>query len=617
MNGPTESEKALENYIAELDRFSDNPVVAENLIRVQRHMLFRSRAFSNDDVARLMDRVRRMSMLHSEDAHDLQLNARESALIALGATAAERKVAAVERYRELRAMIGDGESADPNAEKELIGGFMTLAQTYKGKYSATLFSIWSDLIAVLPQPPKRAEELAVFACKEIIPQLAENDPLAAFVMWAQVTQWSKAVEDVSRMCPALIIAANSILLPSSEHPKEINEVVWEFIRSADSGRGSSEEGIDGRMTSVMAAVDMALYILQTRREARQELIDRLRQGGAIESESNKGMSISRAAIENDPELTAAMAAYDQPVAEIIAYAQQWLHADLVTRSDWPRFLLNMQNLRSSHMGLSPSFRKFVNLAIELDHETKRQHATAAQDGLSVVTADAPPWIDRPLVPLEWSDVEDEAEIRKLASPLAIPGNVFHANRYVIERLRMLKPAFYPGGTLVEAQVENEEKVKGIVYYILLTGEQVALFDSTSSTIHGVNGAKYIENMDQPATVFEYLLFFTYTVWGEEGPFRIIRSLDEIPFREAPSEEVLEVLRQSLVENPQVVKDVDDDWRVETSVQYANAFFRATFEIKRTGMVEMLTDEPLVTDLPVQSLRMVGPMRVLREEETSS
>jgi hypothetical protein len=613
MNGLTESEKALEKYVAELARFSDNPVVAEYLIRVQRNLLFRSRAFSNDDITRLLDRVRRMATPHSQDAHELHLNARESVLIALQATASERKVAALDRYRELRAMIGNGESADPSVEKELIGAFQTLAWAYQGKYPATLFSIWSDLLAILPHPPSHAEELALFACTQIIPRLAQDDALAAFVTWAQVTQWSRAVEDGSKMAAVLVTAANSILLPNPDQPRELNEVLWEFIKSADSGRGSSDEGITGRMMSLVAAVDMVVYLTVTREEARQALIDRLRQGGAIQWESDEHMSISREAIGRDPELTAALEAYEQPMAETLAYAEKWLHPDLVTHDDWPMFVTRLQKL-SSEVGLVLSLGRFEKLAIQLDRETKRQHVTAAQERLILATADAPPWIDRPLAPLEWSDVEDETEIRKLASPLAIPGKPFHAKRYAIERLRMAKPSFYPDGTLVEVQVENDDKVKGIVFYLLLPGEQVVVFDGTSGLIHAVNGARFLENMDQPATVFDYLLFFTYTVWGEEGPFRIVRRLDEIPFRQPPSKEAADRMRESLVENPQVVKDIDDDWRVETSVQYGNAFFRPTFEIKRGGMVEMLTDEPVVTDLAVQLLRMAGPMRVFRDEE---
>jgi hypothetical protein len=124
-------------------------------------------------------------------------------------------------------------------------------------------------------------------------------------------------------------------------------------------------------------------------------------------------------------------------------------------------------------------------------------------------------------------------------------------------------------------------------------------------------------MDQPAVVLDYLLFFTYTVWGEEGPFRIVRHLDEIPFREAPSEEAKATIRESLLENLAVVKDLPDDWRVETSVQYAHGLFRTTFEIARGGMVQMLTDAQVNIELAVRLLRMEGPMRVFREEETAS
>ncbi len=617
MNGPTDNEKALEKYVSELDRFSGNPIVAADLIKVQRNLLFRSRAFSNDDITRLLDRVRRMAMPHGEDTPELQLNARESVLIALQATAPERRVAAVEHYRELRAMIGDGDSADPSAEKHLIGAFWTLAVTYEAKYPATLFSVWSDLVAVLPQPPSGAEQLALLACTQIIPQLAKADPLAAFVTWAQVAQWSRAVGDGSKMAAILIAAANSILMPDPEQPREINEVLWEFVKTADSGRGSGDDGVNGRIMSVIAAANMAVYISVTRREATQALLERLRQGGAITSESHEGIYISREAISKDPELTAAVEVYDQPVAETLAYAERWLHPDLVMHPDWLGFVKHLQQLNSGLIGLGPSLGKFENLALQLDAETRHQHATAAEGRLILVTADSPAWIDRPLVPLEWSDVEDEAQIRKLVSPLAIPDRPFHANRYAIERLRMVKPSFYPKGTLVEAQVENEDKVKGIVFYLLLPGEQVVVFDGKSNHVHDVNMAKFLKNMDQPASVFDYLLFFTHTIWGEMGPFRIVRRLDEIPFRRAPSEEAANGVRRSLVENPEVVKDLNDDWRVETSVQYADALFRTTFEIDRGGMIEMLTDEPVVTDLPVHLLRMAGPMRVFREEKTVS
>jgi hypothetical protein len=139
----------------------------------------------------------------------------------------------------------------------------------------------------------------------------------------------------------------------------------------------------------------------------------------------------------------------------------------------------------------------------------------------------------------------------------------------------------------------------------LVGPESDLFrlNGTSPPIHEVNAKAPIKlNADN---VLSYLIFFCFFVWGEEGPFYVLESIDDPVIEEfkkvAPDNELMETtlaVFEGTVRNAQLVNvTVEGNYQCEAVISYSNAIFTANFIIFPTGMIEMLEDEPIAADMP--------------------
>ena len=93
-------------------------------------------------------------------------------------------------------------------------------------------------------------------------------------------------------------------------------------------------------------------------------------------------------------------------------------------------------------------------------------------------------------------------------------------------------------------------------------------------------------------VLDYLRFFCFFVRGDEGPFYIAESMDD---PNLPQD--MDATTRSVVEGtvrPASYEGMNEQGHFLCSavVYYSNALFIANFAVQPSGMIEMLSDEPI-------------------------
>lgn len=136
--------------------------------------------------------------------------------------------------------------------------------------------------------------------------------------------------------------------------------------------------------------------------------------------------------------------------------------------------------------------------------------------------------------------------------------------------------------------------EGLVVYFLELGDELFRLDGASPPIHEVNARAPITLSEDNAV--DYLKFFCFFVRGEEGPFFLLESSDDpwIPETEDPL--FPSTIASSAAPVEYVGHNAAGHYRCDATVFYADALFKANFEVHPTGMVEMIDDEPVAGDL---------------------
>jgi len=117
-------------------------------------------------------------------------------------------------------------------------------------------------------------------------------------------------------------------------------------------------------------------------------------------------------------------------------------------------------------------------------------------------------------------------------------------------------------------------------------------------------------------VIEYLKFFCMFVHGDKGPFMVIESLDDMNVTIKPKEGTvaernnnnlwsyneLNLARlNELIVPARLIGKSDDQWVITAIIQFGDVLFEAYFEVVGTGEVEMINDNVLVEDIPINSM----------------
>ena len=117
-------------------------------------------------------------------------------------------------------------------------------------------------------------------------------------------------------------------------------------------------------------------------------------------------------------------------------------------------------------------------------------------------------------------------------------------------------------------------------------------DGASAIVHDINDGGLLD-IASPAHAEDYLRFFCSAMRGEEGPFYLIESADR--FTELTGSALPESFAEKAV--PISVRKSPDGWKGDALVLYGSALFQARFQLNALGMIEMIDDEALSTELP--------------------
>jgi hypothetical protein len=612
MKGHTEGENKIKSYLSGLDKYRDDPAVAEILVKVPRNLLLRARGLTEIEVRDLLDRVSAIASLHPS-VDGIRMAKFESFAIALLTTARDRKIPAVSHYYEMLAMAKD-DFWNGDRPAEILQSLVELLKQY-AKYPAAAFRIWGQTIGSMPSLPSTPDHVSDWAtvAVQFSGSLRRVDSVSAFSVWLEAVEWAKLPGTSPSVLAALVSEAYGLIRREPDPALSFNEYLWDFVLKADAARAAGENGLVGRIYSALAATEMVRAVLWTERPRLEELAQKIVDRGFGKPLPEGKLFVDNDAIESDPDLARDLEAFQAGAAVFLDQAQSWLEDDLVFTREWVQFANDLSEIESKARIIPRSLLRLRNRVLEMSEAARLRRAAAIQNELLIKAPDSD-WVDIPLTPTGWHDVHDEPEIRSLVSLVALPNAPMYGKEFGVERVRRREVLFYNRLTLVEAQVTSDTSPRGILTFLVLPFAQVVHLDGTSGPLHRLNES-FLTGMDDRERVLEYLNFFCNAVRGQEGPFRIVGSVEDIPFRVAPDDELRKKIEGLLpADGLQPTLDVDGDWRVRAMVNYGNQLYVSVFEVERSGTVEMLVDDPLIGDLNVHMTKILNGLRVPIDEE---
>jgi hypothetical protein len=135
-----------------------------------------------------------------------------------------------------------------------------------------------------------------------------------------------------------------------------------------------------------------------------------------------------------------------------------------------------------------------------------------------------------------------------------------------------------------------------IYFLTLDGNLYRL-NGTSPPIHEVNATAPIKVTED--NVLDYLRFFCFFVRGEEGPFLIAEDINNPDLPKSIDPQTRSVIEGTIRPATYEGKNEQGFFLCDGVVFYSNALFIANFAVQPSGMIEMLDDEPIATDLPAR------------------
>lgn len=127
-------------------------------------------------------------------------------------------------------------------------------------------------------------------------------------------------------------------------------------------------------------------------------------------------------------------------------------------------------------------------------------------------------------------------------------------------------------------------------------------NGTSPPIHEANKVCSI-NIKEKANAAAYLRFFCSFVHGDEGAFYLVETIDDMNWLKSASD-VDKAKVRNLIRPIHLWKaDNKSHWNATATVNYGNGIFYAKFEILDTGILQMINDFPLASDLKVNTFSL--------------
>ncbi|MEM6348435.1 MAG: ankyrin repeat domain-containing protein [Bacteroidota bacterium] len=159
-------------------------------------------------------------------------------------------------------------------------------------------------------------------------------------------------------------------------------------------------------------------------------------------------------------------------------------------------------------------------------------------------------------------------------------------------------SFYPNVNLGEMKVNQAENSESIIF--VYGPNSTTFLNGNSNQIHALNRNEPIQLNDH--NVLEYLDFFCAMVHAKDGAFRIINSVDDIWWQDEEDKTHTLPFITFLLESYKDLYPKDEashSWQLSSLVNYGNALFLANFTVSESGMIEMTSDIPIYSNMPIK------------------
>lgn len=234
-----------------------------------------------------------------------------------------------------------------------------------------------------------------------------------------------------------------------------------------------------------------------------------------------------------------------------------------------------------------------------------------------------PWL--PLLGLESQDF-----LERLTIVLSRGGaQAVFTRRLPITGLRAMPLSFFPGWLLVEGEAQITPEKVG-TFDVLYGPGFMWVIDGTSDVIHDLNSGRVPvisgkDSVSSDADVTakptflaaplaklnmydngpDYLRFLCGAVWGDEGPFIFVESLDASVLQgiKSPNDD----WRKKIT--PIRTLPGDDSFLAEATVAYGGHLYRSQFSV--TGAVISMVDDARIPDVVLPKQENMSPFRNLR------
>jgi hypothetical protein len=223
------------------------------------------------------------------------------------------------------------------------------------------------------------------------------------------------------------------------------------------------------------------------------------------------------------------------------------------------------------------------------------------------------WMAPPITPGDWHDLEGE---EALATVLSVCRWVsMHsrepnlAREWSIDRVRVRPLPCYKDALLAEFAGYADHSRPGLINVILLDDGMV-LLNGSSTAFHELNMTMRPQ-LQTAAGRLDYLLMFMNWVHGEDGRFQPVGTPEDLMARLDPEAgfTIPDGMLAPMEEEEAPEDATDGTVRFAGTVLYGNSLFVTAMHVYPNGMVEMIDDEPLMTDIPVRPEQLIGPLLV--------
>lgn len=134
-------------------------------------------------------------------------------------------------------------------------------------------------------------------------------------------------------------------------------------------------------------------------------------------------------------------------------------------------------------------------------------------------------------------------------------------------------------------------------WVLPDAGRLVRLNGQSPPIHGINSR--VKPSLSADNTLAYLGFFCTFVHGNSGPFAIVRSVtDGILPPSLDRSKIAGHLRDAVLlkQDPAAADEAGPSYHVEAMVYFGDGLFLSNFVVRPTGMVEMVEDDMVVSDL---------------------